>query len=53
MDRPHPWGIMYAFIELIKEKEVFRKKSLFKGTEFEEMVKFVFKVMGKGDGTEN
>ena len=44
---------MYAFIELIKEKEVFRKKSLFKGTEFEEMVKFVFKVMGKGDGTEN
>jgi CCR4-NOT transcription complex subunit 1 len=53
VDRPHPWGIMYAFIELIKEKEVFRKKNIFKGTEFEEMVKLVFKGMGKGDGTEN
>lgn len=52
VDRPHPWGIMYAFIELIKEKDVFRKKSFFKNTEFEEMIKYVFKVMGKGDTTE-
>ena len=44
---------MYAFIELIKEKEVFRKKNIFKGSEFEEMVKLVFKGLGKGDGTEN
>lgn len=53
VDRPHPWGIMYAFIELIKEKDVFRKKAFFKNTEFEEMIKHVFKVMGKGDGSEN
>jgi len=52
VDRPHPWGIMYAFIELIKEKDVFRKKSFFKNTEFEEMIKYVFKVMGKGDTPE-
>jgi len=53
VDRPHPWGVMFAFIELIKEKDIFRKKYFFKNTEFEEMIKYVFKVMGKGDGGEN
>jgi len=47
--RPHPWGIMYTFIELIKEKGVFRKKSFLKNAEFEEIIKFVFKAMKKGD----
>lgn len=44
---------MYAFIELIKEKDLFRKKSFFKNAEFEEMIKYVLKVMGKGDTAEN
>jgi CCR4-NOT transcription complex subunit 1 len=50
--RPHPWGIMYTFIELIKEKGAFKKKSFLKNTEFEEIIKFVFKAMKKGDITE-
>jgi len=43
---------MYTFIELIKEKGALRKKSFLKNTEFEEIIKFVFKAMKKGDISE-
>ena len=54
VERPRPWGIIYAFIELIKEKEIFRNKSFFRNSELEEMIKYVFQVMGKTEeGAEN
>ncbi len=46
IERPHPWGIMYTFIELIRnEKFNFRNKSFFKQSSiFEDiLIKTVFK----------
>lgn len=49
VERPRPWGIIYIFIEIIKEKEIFRKRDLFRNPELEEVIKYVFEVMGKGE----
>ena len=54
IEKPRPWGIIYAFIELIKDKELVRKKAFFRSTELEEITKYIFEVMGKGEErTEN
>jgi hypothetical protein len=46
--------VIYAFVELIKKKDIFRKKSFFRNPELEEMINYVFEVMGKGEaGTES
>lgn len=49
VERPRPWGIIYTFIELIKDKEFLRKKAFFRNPDFEEMIKYVFEVMSKGE----
>lgn len=44
IERPHPWGIMYTFIELIRNPKFnFKNKSYFKETDIEEIFRFVFK----------
>ncbi len=42
--RPHPWGIMYTFIELLKDKESLKNKPFLKNPEFEEVIKHLFNV---------
>lgn len=47
VDRPHPWGIMYSFVELLKDKEFYKKKHILRDPEFDEILRYVFKSMGK------
>jgi len=49
IERPHPWGIMYTFIELIRNKNFFRTKQFFKPAEFDEIFKLVFKYMNNNN----
>ena len=47
IEKPRPWGIIYAFIELFKDKELLKKKAFFRNAEFEEIIKYVFELMGQ------
>ena len=38
---------MYSFIELLKDRDIYKKKQFFKDSEFEEILKYVFGSMGK------
>jgi len=52
IEKPRPWGIIYAFIELLKDKELLKKKAFFRTSEFEEIIKHVFELMGMGKAEE-
>jgi len=41
---------MYAFIELIKDQSLIKKK-LFKNSDFEEIIRYVLRTMGKADSS--
>jgi hypothetical protein len=53
VDIPRPWGIMYVFFDLIKEREIFRKKNFFRNPELVEMIKHLFRIMGKPEASES
>jgi len=44
-EKPHPWGITYTFIELIRDQKFnFKNKKFFKNSDiYEEILKLVFK----------
>lgn len=52
VEKPHPWGITYTFIELIRDQKFnFKNKSFFKNNGiYEEILKHVFKsIVNKGE----
>lgn len=48
IEKPRPWGIIYAFVELIQDKELLKKKPFFRNSDLEELIKYVFEMMSKG-----
>lgn len=45
VEKPHPWGITYTFIELIRDTKFnFKNKGFFKNSGlYEEILKLIFK----------
>jgi hypothetical protein len=48
---PRPWGIMYMFVELLRETDSLKKKN-YKLPDMNEKVKYLFKIFGKSDGSD-
>jgi hypothetical protein len=48
---PRPWGIMYMFVELLRETDILKKKS-YKIPELNDKVKYLYKIFGKSEGSD-
>lgn len=54
VERPHPWGVMYTFFELIRTpKYQLKEKNFIKTKDMEHIFKYLFKSMYPGNDRSN